>query len=487
MESYGYATELEYVDDFIPALNPLWIDFSLTLAGVECPKPQGKFRYLELGFGLGNSLTLHASCSEGEFMGNDFIPAHCQHAQKFIAASQSYTQVYEEDFLGFYKRLLQENRKFDYIILHGVWSWVSRENQEVIFEIINHCLDLGGVVYVSYNVFPGWEGKYSLRHLLKTYESNASGNQEKRIQQTISWAKDFFASSSLYAQQNPRTQEIYQELQTREINYLCHEFFNKDWHCLFFSQMAESMRQISCEFSTSAKLMWHFDPQTFSAQQKVLLAEARDSILQEQLKDYWINESFRMDCFVRGKRNLTQQERTKRLLQTHFVLLKSPFGFQNLPETPLEFQTLCQKILDFFAKDSYQPKTLQSLVQNFGLEMEFLLPIVCAMMTQGFLHPAQAYSHRISIQAKAHNQVLFSQKPKNTGLFLASASIGRGIFLDTITWNCLKGYIQGNYKKESLAEFVKCEIPNLPKESLENLVERFLRDIPLYQVLGILD
>ncbi len=32
-----------------------------------------------------------------------------------------------------------------------------------------------------------------------------------------------------------------------------------------------------------------------------------------------------------------------------------------------------------------------------------------------------------------------------------------------------------------------CEIPNLPKESLENLVERFLRDIPLYQVLGILD
>ena len=81
MESYGYATELEYVDDFIPALNPLWIDFSLTLAGVECPKPQGKFRYLELGFGLGNSFTLHASCSEGEFKGNDFIPAHCQHAQ----------------------------------------------------------------------------------------------------------------------------------------------------------------------------------------------------------------------------------------------------------------------------------------------------------------------------------------------------------------------------------------------------------------------
>ncbi|WP_297600208.1 class I SAM-dependent methyltransferase [Helicobacter sp. UBA3407] len=167
MESYGYATELEYVDDFIPALNPLWIDFSLTLAGVECPKPQGKFRYLELGFGLGNSLTLHASCSEGEFMGNDFIPAHCQHAQKFIAASQSCAQVYEEDFLGFYKRLLQENRKFDYIILHGVWSWVSRENQEVIFEIINHCLDFGGGRLCKLQCFSGLGGEIFLATLAK--------------------------------------------------------------------------------------------------------------------------------------------------------------------------------------------------------------------------------------------------------------------------------------------------------------------------------
>ncbi|WP_297813523.1 hypothetical protein [uncultured Helicobacter sp.] len=56
------------------------------------------------------------------------------------------------------------------------------------------------------------------------------------------------------------------------------------------------------------------------------------------------------------------------------------------------------------------------------------MPIVCAIMTQDFLHPTQAHTYRILTQAKAHNQVLFSQKPKNVGLFLSSALSSIGNF-----------------------------------------------------------
>ncbi len=490
MESYGYATELEYVDDFIPALNPLWIDFSLSLAGLEWyhSKERQRFRYLELGFGMGNSLTLHASCSEGEFVGNDFIPAHCQHAQALIAASQSCAQVYPEDFLQLKEHLKQENLKFDIIALHGVWSWISKENQEIVLGIITHHLSESGAVYISYNCFPGWEGKYSLRHLLKTYESQASGNQESRIKQTIHWAQNLFDSKPLYIEQNPRTQEINQELQTREINYLCHEFFNQDWHCVFFSEMAKVLHNAQCEFACSAKLMWHFDPLTFNAQQKQLLAEARDSLLQEQLKDYFLNESFRMDIFVKGARQLTQEEHENCILRTTFVLLKPPFGFQNARETPPEFQAFCQRILEFFAKDSFSPKTLQNLVESFGVEINVLLPIICAMMTQGFLHPTQPLNPKIIAQARAHNQVLFAQKrQKGTQRFLAAPLIGGGIYVEETIWAFLKGSTQGILEKESLKEFVRNAIPNLSKESLEVCVEQFLNTRELYQTLGIVD
>lgn len=149
MQSDGYATELEYVDDFNCALNPLWIDFSLNLAGIATRKNSldsedlQSFRYLELGFGMGNSFTLHANCSEGKFIGNDLIPAHCQHAQRFLTASKSSAKVYEESFKRIKEHLAEENFQFDYIVLHGVWSWISKENQQIILEIISRHLTGG--------------------------------------------------------------------------------------------------------------------------------------------------------------------------------------------------------------------------------------------------------------------------------------------------------------------------------------------------------
>lgn len=492
MQSDGYATELEYVDDFNSALNPLWIDFSLNLAGIATRKNSldstnlQQFRYLELGFGMGNSFTLHASCSKGEFIGNDLMPAHCQHARRFLAASKSCAKVYEESFKQIKEHLVEENLKFDYIVLHGVWSWISKENQQIILEIISHHLISGGVLYISYNCFPGWEGKYSLRHLLKAYESRANGNQENRIQQTIHWAQNLFDSNPLYIMQNPRTQEINQELRTREINYLCHEFFNQDWHCLFFTQMANTLQNLQCKFACSAKLMWHFDPLTFSVQEKYLLEETKDSLLQEQLKDFFLNESFRMDLFVRNGEKLTKQERENRLLRTSFVLLKPPLGFQSANESPLEFQAFCQQILEFFAQDSYAPKTLRVLVESFSVDTSVLLPIICAMMTQGFLHPTQPINPKILAQAKAHNAILFSQK-QGVRKFLAAPLIGGGIYIEEITWTCLKGYVHGILERESLKKFVSTTIPNLPEELLNHCIEQFFNTLTLYRTLGIVD
>ena len=486
MESYGYATELEYVNDFIPALNPLWIDFCLLLAGIDTPMhcDSVSFDYLELGFGRGNSLTLNASCSEGRFVGNDFIPAHCKGAQSFINVSKSSAKVYTEDFKQLKERLDKENLNFDYIVLHGVWSWISQENQGVILDIISTHLKPQGIVYVSYNCFPGWEGKYSLRHLLKLVEQNAQGNQAERIEQSIYFANKFFESKPLYAECNPRTQEMHHELQTRELNYLCHEFFNKDWHCVFFSQMAHFMAQAQCAFACSAKLMWNFDMQTFSAEQKALLAQTQDSTLQEQLKDYFLNESFRMDLFAKGCKKLTQKERDTKLLQTSFVILK-PLSLAQFSAPPI-LQELCARILEIFAKDSYVPKTLQSLVESLQLEMESLLPIICAMMTQEIIHPTQAITQKTKAQAQSHNKLLFAQQAKILKPFLASPLIGGGVYMDYLSWTCLKGYTQGICDKESLAQFISDSIPNLPRESLEAFVEQFLKELCLYQALEIL-
>ena len=60
----------------------------------------------------------------------------------------------DESFEEFCRR--QDLPDFDFIGLHGIWSWVSDKNRQVIVDFIRRKLKVGGVVYVSYNTQPGW-------------------------------------------------------------------------------------------------------------------------------------------------------------------------------------------------------------------------------------------------------------------------------------------------------------------------------------------
>jgi SAM-dependent methyltransferase len=61
--------------------------------------------------------------------------------------------LFDESFAEFASRDLPE---FDYIGLHGIWSWISDENRAVIVDFIRRKLKVGGVLYISYNTLPGW-------------------------------------------------------------------------------------------------------------------------------------------------------------------------------------------------------------------------------------------------------------------------------------------------------------------------------------------
>ena len=57
--------------------------------------------------------------------------------------------------------------QFDYIICHGVFSWVDRPVQDKILEICRDSLTPSGVAYISYNTYPGWHLRESVRHMMR--------------------------------------------------------------------------------------------------------------------------------------------------------------------------------------------------------------------------------------------------------------------------------------------------------------------------------
>jgi hypothetical protein len=54
----------------------------------------------------------------------------------------------------------------DYIVAHGVFSWVPPEVQERIFAIMAAHLAEEGLAYISYNALPGWGVRGQVRHVM---------------------------------------------------------------------------------------------------------------------------------------------------------------------------------------------------------------------------------------------------------------------------------------------------------------------------------
>jgi methyltransferase-like protein/SAM-dependent methyltransferase len=123
--------------------------------------PLENARVLELGCAAGGNIIPHAMRYPGAtFVGVDLARTQVAAGRARIARlglkniaihCQSFTEIGEE--LG----------SFDYIICHGVYSWVPSAVQEAIFRIIRARLSPLGVACVSYNVLPGWRMLQPLR------------------------------------------------------------------------------------------------------------------------------------------------------------------------------------------------------------------------------------------------------------------------------------------------------------------------------------
>jgi SAM-dependent methyltransferase len=140
-----------------------------TLLGMA-PTPVEHCRVLELGCASGgNLIPMAAGLPESTFTGIDLSQSAIVAGQAMVASLQltnidlRHASILEAD---------GELGIFDYIICHGVYSWVPPEVQDRILEICARNLAPNGVAYVSYNTYPGWHARGTIRehHVLPRAE-----------------------------------------------------------------------------------------------------------------------------------------------------------------------------------------------------------------------------------------------------------------------------------------------------------------------------
>jgi SAM-dependent methyltransferase len=127
--------------------------------------PVDRCRVLELGCGTGtNLIPMALGLPDSRFVGIDLSGRQIDMGRQ-LSAALGLTNI-ELKPLSILD-VGADFGAFDYILCHGVYSWVPPEVQDRILRVCKENLAEGGVAYVSYNTYPGWHLRATVREMLR--------------------------------------------------------------------------------------------------------------------------------------------------------------------------------------------------------------------------------------------------------------------------------------------------------------------------------
>jgi SAM-dependent methyltransferase len=457
----GYVTELEYTYGYYRELSPGLLRLACISAGVVPPSTK-HLRYLELGFGQGLSINIHAAAIDGEFWGTDFNPSLVTLARALAEASCSGAKLFDDSFAELAAR--PDLPDFDIIGLHGIWTWISDENSHVIVDLIRRKLRAGGIVYISYNCFPGWAPAVPLRHLMKLhadFAAEASGLRAK-LDGAVSFAEQVIDSGALFFRGNPAVAERLKRMSALDRHYLAHEFFNDDWRVMPFSDVAKWLDSAKLNFVASAHLLDHVEAVNLTEAGQKLLSNISHPVLRQSVRDYFVNQQFRRDIFARGYRRLTPLEQNEAFRQQAFVLLMNADDVPmkvagSLGEATLQ-EEIYRPVIQALADNGYAPKTMGQLAADprlSGLSAPQLVQALLVLTGGGYVHPAQEPSRRARANCAAMNRFVCERTRSSPEIsFLASPVSASGIPISVFQQLFLLAGQQGRRTPKDQAIFV---------------------------------
>ena len=152
MSEFSYD-EVPYPSYTFPQTSPDRLATLATLFGMK-PAPPRQCRVLEVGCGDGANLLSHAFMyRDSEFVGIDLSNVHVSGANTAKAELALSNVRFEQiDIMAFD---VEKFGTFDYVIAHGVFSWVPAAVRDKLLRIYSTGLTPQGVGYISYNAYPG--------------------------------------------------------------------------------------------------------------------------------------------------------------------------------------------------------------------------------------------------------------------------------------------------------------------------------------------
>jgi methyltransferase-like protein/tRNA G46 methylase TrmB len=256
------------------------------------PAPIESCRVLELGCGAGSNLIGMAfRLPASEFVGLDL-------AQRPIASGGRFTSELGLRNIVLHSMDLTEADagrfgSFDFIIAHGLYSWVPEAVRERILAICREMLNPNGIAYISYNAYPGNHFRDLVRGMMRFHSARFEAPAEK-----ISQARgllQFLANSQTvpdYYAEAIRTE--FERVVNCPDAVLFHDDLSEVNQPFYFYEFMEDAERHGLQFvgeARTSELVWkEYTPEV---RDRIRELEAANEIVREQFKDFLRGWSFR--------------------------------------------------------------------------------------------------------------------------------------------------------------------------------------------------
>jgi methyltransferase-like protein/SAM-dependent methyltransferase len=261
-----------------------------TLFGMK-PPPIDGCRVLELGCASGgNLIPMALTLPASRFVGIDLSSRQIADGRKVVAElgldniDLRHLSILDVD---------QDFGRFDYIICHGVFSWVPSAVQDRILEICARNLAPQGVAFVSYNTYPGWHMSGMIRDMLR-FHARRFAQPQKRAEQARALL-NFLAATVAHepSAYNSLLKEGLEVFRRVNNSYLLHEYLEEVNEPIYFHQFVERVAghglQYLAEAEVHAMVPGRFGPDVAATLEKL----SSDFIEMEQFLDFVRNRKFR--------------------------------------------------------------------------------------------------------------------------------------------------------------------------------------------------
>jgi methyltransferase-like protein/predicted O-methyltransferase YrrM len=279
-----------------------------SLAGLRPPALE-HCRVLELGCASGgNLIPMAASLPGATFVGVDRSPRQIAEARSLADAIELTNIEFRTlDILDIDSAI----GRFDFIVCHGVFSWVSPDVQEAILTLCERNLSDNGVAVVSYNVLPGWHVKGLIRKMMVD-GVRTSDAPEEQVRQARSILQRL--GRDLTNRRDPYSRLLSDRVAMAangSDTYLFHDYLEEVNEPVYLHQFVERAAAHGLRYLGDAKL-------------RTSARAARDRVEREQYIDYIVNRSFRRSLLCHAEAQLDPAVAASSVLECHATAQARP-------------------------------------------------------------------------------------------------------------------------------------------------------------------